>query len=215
MDLAGRWRRGAGRSHDELVGLSCRSRVDCDRASRTVDQWAAEVTNETLGKTSVHPQLRRGRDLSMRSATFSSAGRFLACMLNIRHVPLKVVCAAIVLTLSPALADASSASGPALFRLHWRLVARNVIRFATDGRYVFFDNGPVNVDPGETGTLIDDQTGKRISLPGCTDPMFGGPWLALDCANAGPSGLSLYQLSTGHRKRVHLFWALLLFAWVG
>jgi hypothetical protein len=125
-------------------------------------------------------------------------------MLNIQRACVKMVCAAIVLALWLGVPDASRASTPAVFRVHWRMVASNVSQFASNGRYVFFDT--TSLPQSETdGTLIDDQTGKRSSIPGCADPLFGGPWLALNCAGSGPGQLRLYQLATGRWRIVNLF----------
>lgn len=85
----------------------------------------------------------------------------------------------------------------------WSRVTR--VKFAINGRYVFFDTDYSNIGPRHSATLIDDQTGKRTSLPGCTDPLVGGPWLSLDCANTGAGGLPLYQLATGDWRTVNLF----------
>ncbi len=72
----------------------------------------------------------------------------------------------------------------------------------TDGRYVFI----ARTAPSVSGTLIDQQTGRRtvVSRPGCAPVALGGPWLLFTCGNGQPPTVELYGLATGQWQPVTL-----------
>jgi hypothetical protein len=80
----------------------------------------------------------------------------------------------------------------ASFAPHYRLVGHHGI--ATDGRYTVLWSG----GPGEVGTFVDEQTGRRwrVRLPaGCrkggpVSPILGDSWLLADC---GRGRVDLYS----------------------
>ena len=100
-----------------------------------------------------------------------------------------------------------------LYRPTFRLVSHHVGEVLADDRYVFIEKPICHFDPsiqhlvcdGEHETLIDERTGRRTGIPGCSgQAMFGGPWLLLDCGQANAPEPELYRLSTGRPVLVHL-----------
>lgn len=103
---------------------------------------------------------------------------------------------------------------PLVLHPRFRRVASGVYGVLSDPRYVFlpstrgFNGGPA------AGTLIDDQTGRRTTVPQQVDPSggncaggpvaMGGGSLLFDCSNLGVrlSSLRSYSLASGTSRTV-------------
>ncbi len=94
---------------------------------------------------------------------------------------------------------------PVVLHLHWHLVATGVVQAAANERYVALVEGP-STGPYQL-ELINRSAGTKTELspPGCSadgskpppsNPIFGGPWLALSC-NGAPYSIDLYRLASG------------------
>ena len=111
-----------------------------------------------------------------------------------------LVALAVLAVAAPATASSAKpqGAGTLVLRPHWRLLASGVQSVARDGRYAFFVGAyPA---PSLSGTLVDEQTGKRrtVSEPECGFAAMGGGWLLFTC---GPK-LILYRLLDGHQQVV-------------
>ncbi len=115
-----------------------------------------------------------------------------------------MIVALTVLLAPPAVAIAKTTPKPVVLRPSFHPVARQVSDVIADDRYLFFDtdtyaSGPEGALTGEFGTLIDNDSGRRLRLspPGCKyfgTPQVGGDWLALSCEGATQQ-VELYDLA--------------------